>query len=139
MPLLNGPHDDEATAALSITANRASKIDKLIEDGNIATARTFAAALLADVLEWAMIGKPGEEKARLFVRVGETAFQAYVRAREARTEPVGDGETIAVPCRVVGRNNDGDLARLEVIDGASWPGPETVWLPFTKLSELKGA
>lgn len=85
MPLLNGPHDNEATAALSITRNRANKIDKLIDEGNVETARTFAAALLADVLEWTMVGKPGTEKAGHFIEIAETAFQAYVRARDNDT------------------------------------------------------
>lgn len=83
MPLLNGPHDNEASAALSMAANRASKIDKLLKIGEVATARKFAAALLADVLEWSMTSGGSSEKARLFNQIGETAFQAYVRARDA--------------------------------------------------------
>jgi hypothetical protein len=85
VPLLNGPHDNEATAALSITRNRVSKIDKLLANEEAATARRFAADLLADVCEWALMGQGNFEKARVAPQVAKMTYEAYRRARDFRT------------------------------------------------------
>lgn len=87
MPLLSERHDDEVIAALAATRQRASSIDALIAEDETNTAFREGAALLADVLEWTMASRGGADKAKFFIEIGETAFQAYVRARNALDRP----------------------------------------------------
>lgn len=48
-----------------------------------------------------------------------------------------DGDVVLVPCVVAGTNSDGDLARLLVEDGASFPGPEVIWVPWSAASDYE--
>lgn len=49
--LLAADHKDRYSAALSVAANRASKVGKLRASGNIDLARNYADSLVHDVLE----------------------------------------------------------------------------------------
>lgn len=90
MALLNTHHDNPASAALSMTNNRAQKIGKLIDSGAVKIALRNADSLVADVLDWLVSTEGSAAKAMFATQIAETALHAR---RSAMRAVAGFGST----------------------------------------------
>lgn len=91
MTLLNTTHKDRESAARSIAANRASKVQLIAENGLNNTARVNAMNLAVDVCDYIATENPSEATMRQLARTVAIARDAAEAGEDSTKWDYGDG------------------------------------------------